>query len=97
MKSKFCSKEIFVSILFVQFSLNPVWVAATHGFVLLPDPIAGIYPLEYITGVLIGLYPKSSPQTSPSPNPGLLRLDKNPATPTFNKVVFVISMSVFKR
>lgn len=52
---------------------------------------------EYITGVLIGLYPKSSPQTSPSPNPGLLRLDKNPATPTFNKVVFVMSISVFKR
>src|SRR5690606_14737139 len=96
-KSKFCSAVTLIWILFVQLSLRPVCVAITHGFVLLPSPTAGIRPLEYGIGILIGEYPNSEPQKSMSPIPGLLRRPNDPATPTFRIVELVTFISVFSR
>ena len=97
MKFNFCSKEILVCTLLFQISRYPVCVAITHGFARASSTAnAGIYPLEYITGILIGFWSINDFHTFPS-CPGALRFFSEPDTPTLTSVLLVISISVFKR
>src|SRR5690606_36637256 len=88
-----------VWILYCQFSLYPVMVACTHGLKRSPlsSPNAGILPLEYIKGSIIGLYPIKAVQMALLPTPGSFCVRREPETPARNNVVFVISISTVSR